>query len=113
MQKLNARIVSFCLVLIFSQKMGLELWLHNWLHETTIIASVSSTPKAKTSVQHLQVNCHCIDDALNPLVEADNVGYDAQPRLTIQLPSTGYSSWTCAEKTFSSLRGPPADNASL
>src|SRR5579871_4585367 len=113
MQKLNARIVSFCLILVFTQKMGLELWLHNWLHETTVTASVSATPKGKAGLEHLQLNCHCIDDALNPLMEADKVDYDAHRGLFTQLFSADYSSWISAEKTLSSLRGPPNGNTSL
>jgi hypothetical protein len=113
MQKLNARVVSFCLILIFSQKMGLELWLHNWLHATTVTASVSSTQKGNASVQHLQVKCHCIDDALNPLMEVDNGEFDAHPPPFAQPFAADFSSWVSAEKTFSSLRGPPNDITSL
>src|ERR1700748_744471 len=35
MQKVNARIVSLLLILVFLQKLGTELWVHAWLHETT------------------------------------------------------------------------------
>jgi hypothetical protein len=108
MQKLDTRIVSFFLILIFFQKMGLELWLHNWLHETTVTTSVSSAPKGKGSLQHQRVRCNCIDDALSPLKEADVVDFDAPPQPFIRLVPTVYSSWLSADGEFSALRGPPA-----
>ncbi|HTR31936.1 MAG TPA: hypothetical protein VMH27_21835 [Puia sp.] len=113
MQKLKVRIVSFFLILIFSQKMGLELWLHNWLHETTVTASVSSAPKAKAGIQHQRVRCNCIDDALNPLVEADVVDFDAGPQPALLHIADIYSSRLSAEREFSSLRGPPSANRFL
>jgi hypothetical protein len=108
MQKLNIRIVSFFLILIFCQKMGLELWLHNWLHETTVTTAIGSAPKGKASLQHQRVRCNCIDDALSPLMEADVVDYDAPPQLPMRLVPTVYISWLSADGEFSSLRGPPA-----
>jgi hypothetical protein len=108
MQKLNARIVSFFLILIFFQKMGLELWLHNWLHETTVATSVNTAQKGKASLQHQRVRCNCIDDALSPLMEADVVDYDAPPQPPLRLVPTVYFSWLSADGEFSSLRGPPA-----
>ena len=113
MQKLNVRIVSFFLILLFSQKMGLELWLHNWLHETTVTKSVNPTSKDESSLQHQRVSCNCIDDALNPLMEADIVDLNTSPESTIQLFAVAYSSWLSAETRFSSLRGPPTANSLL
>ena len=108
MQKLNARIVSFFLILAFSQKMGLELWLHNWLHETTVIASAGPTQKGKPVLQHQRIKCSCIDDALMPLTEPDLVDYTPQQRPFIDIFSPTYISWLSIDKEFSSLRGPPA-----
>lgn len=113
MQKLNVRIVSFLLILIFFQKMGLELWLHNWLHETIITTSVNTTPKGKASLQHQRVKCNCIDDALSPLIEADVVDYDAPAQASMRLVATAYFSWLSAERELSSLRGPPAAHSLL
>jgi hypothetical protein len=113
MQKLNVRIVSIFLILIFFQKMGLELWLHNWLHETTVATSFGATPKGKASLQHQLVKCNCIDDALSPLTEADMVDYDAPLQASMRLVATAYCSWLSAEGEFSSLRGPPAGHRLL
>ena len=108
MQKLNARIVSMFLILIFFQKMGLELWLHNWVHETTAATSVSAAPEGKATLQHQRVKCNCIEDALSPLMEADVIDCDAPPQPPMRLVPTVYFSWLSAEREFSSLRGPPA-----
>jgi hypothetical protein len=113
MQKLNARIVSFFLILIFFQKMGLELWLHNWLHEATVTRSVSSAPKGKASLQHQRVRCNCVDDALSPLMEADVADFDAPPQPFMRLVPTVYFSWQSADGDFPSLRGPPAAHSLL
>ena len=113
MQKLNVRIVSFFLILAFSQKMGLELWLHNWLHETTVIASVSPTQKGKPFLQHQKIKCSCIEDALMPLMESDVVDYIPHWRFSVAIFEETYSSWLSLDKEFSALRGPPAAGSSL
>jgi hypothetical protein len=113
MQKLNARIVSFFLILAFSQKMGLELWLHNWLHVTTVTASVQPTQKGKPHFQHQVLKCHCIDDARMPLMESEIVDFDADQLPSIPNFTATYSSWLSVDKDFSSLRGPPATSYSL
>ena len=113
MQKLNARIVSFFLILAFSQKMGLELWLHNWLHETTVIASVGPTQKGKPILQHQRIKCTCIDDALMPLMEADEVDYTPHRRKSVDIFAPTYTSWLSIDQEFSALRGPPATSSNL
>jgi hypothetical protein len=113
MQKLNVRIVSFFLILAFSQKLGLELWLHNWLHGTTAFSSVSPPQGHKPLLQHQQIKCNCIDDALMPLMESDVVDYSPHPRPSIPIFAATYSSWLCVDKEFSALRGPPAAGSSL
>jgi len=113
MQKLNVRIVSFFLILAFSQKLGLELWLHTWLHETTVTASVGSMQKGKALLQQQPVKCNCIDDALAPLMESDPLDYSPNQRPSIRFFATTYASWLSVDKEFSPLRGPPAAGSSL
>ena len=113
MQKLNVRIVSFFLILAFSQKMGLELWLHNWLHETTVTASGAPTQGHKPVLQHQVIKCNCIDDALNPLLESDTVDYKAIQRPSLPIFAAIYSSWLSIDAAFPALRGPPAGTTSL
>jgi hypothetical protein len=108
MQKLNVRIVSFFLILAFSQKMGLELWLHNWLHETSVTASVGPTQKGKPAFQHQRIKCTCIDDALMPLMASATVDYSPHQQPSISIYATTYTSWLSVDQEFSALRGPPS-----
>jgi hypothetical protein len=113
MQKLNVRIVSFFLILAFLQKLGLELWLHNWLHETTVTTSVGPTQKGKPLLQQQKIKCNCIDDALTPLMESDPVDLSPDPRPSNPIFAATYSSWLSIDKEFSALRGPPAAGSFL
>ncbi len=66
MRKWNVRVISFLLILVFSQKLGMQLWLHNWLH--------SGHPYSCTQVvihqSHDEQNCSCIDDLTMPMTGA-------------------------------------------
>lgn len=48
-------------MLVFTQQMGLRLWLHNVLHQ----AHVAQSSEHPTQVKPLQ--CSCIDEALMPM----------------------------------------------
>ena len=108
MQKANARIVSLLLILVFLQKLGVELWVHAWLHETTNTHSLVSAQKGKPVLQHHHVICNCLEDAMMPLVETDPIRYDPVSTQLTAVFVSHYSSYLSGEKEFSSLRGPPA-----
>jgi hypothetical protein len=108
MQKLNARIVSLLLILVFLQKLGLELWLHNLLHETTPIHAVASGNKGKPVVAHQAFQCSCLEDALMPFTETDPFVAVSTPQQLIAVFLTSYSFHSAADREYSSLRGPPA-----
>ena len=59
------KIVAVLLLLVFTQKAGLRLWMHNWLHESKS-AQTHSTP----GTENLQLKCDCFDDAMMPLLES-------------------------------------------
>jgi hypothetical protein len=108
LQKMKRRIVSLLLILVFSQKLGLELWVHHWLHETTVPGSVASAEKGKPNLQHLPLKCNCVEDSLIPLIESDIPVYSCtRPHLTIVI-FPAYNSCLSGDVEFSSLRGPPA-----
>lgn len=107
MQKVNVRIVSLLLLLVFLQKLGAELWVHNWLHETTTTHSVVAAEKGKPIVQHHHIICNCLEDAMMPLVQTDPIQYDPVPVQLTDVFLTHYSSYLSGDKEFSSLRGPP------
>ena len=108
LHKMKRRIVSLLLILVFSQKLGLELWVHHWLHESVVPQSVASAEKGKPNLQHLPLKCNCVEDSLIPLIESDIPVYSrTRPQLiAIFLPA--YSSCLSGDVEFSSLRGPPA-----
>jgi hypothetical protein len=113
MQKLNVRIVSFFLILAFSQKLGLELWLHNWLHGTTATTSVARLKGDKPLLQNQLIKCHCLDDTLMPLIGTDMVDHGPVQCPFAPVFATTFSSWLSVSQEFSALRGPPAAGASL
>jgi hypothetical protein len=64
MRKWNLQVISFALLLVFTQKLGLGLWLHNWLHESRAIHSWAFENGNKACLQLQPVKCSCLDDAL-------------------------------------------------
>jgi hypothetical protein len=102
MLKKRLPVIAFVLLLAFTQKLGMQLWLHQWLH--TKVHDFSS--KENTGNQ-LQLKCYCLDDTLMP----------AEPSASINIivPATSYSLILSSpqrvlyvgEKQFASLRGPP------
>src|SRR5580765_1874819 len=56
--------IAILLLLVFSQKIGLGIHLHNWLHVNNCKPS-SSQPAANT----ISYSCNCIDDFSMPFAE--------------------------------------------
>lgn len=108
MQKVNVRIVSGLLILVFFQKLGVELWVHDWLHETNTTHSVARAQKGKPVVQQHHIICNCLEDAMMPLVQTDPIQYDPVSVRLTDVFLTYFSSYLSGDKEFSSLRGPPA-----
>jgi hypothetical protein len=104
MRRLNVRIVALALVLVFTQKMGLRLWMHHWLHETRAISASKNTV-----VDKLQPNCDCIDDFLMPVTGSDLVELPPPVRQVHAVITAAYiPPFSAAEQRLSSPRGPPA-----
>ena len=99
----QSKIIAVFLLLVFSQKAGLRLWMHHWFHESKTGQSCSAPAS-----QNLQLKCDCFDDAMMPLLES--------PFFTVPVPVTRYTTLTVAyqspipttEDIFYSLKGPPA-----
>jgi hypothetical protein len=108
MQKVNVRIVSLLLILVFLQKLGMELWVHDWLHETNIAHLIIPAAKGKPVVQHHKVICNCLEDAMMPLVEAKAIRCEPVSVRLTTIFVAHYSSYLSGDKEFSALRGPPA-----
>ena len=107
LQKLNARIVSLLLILVFMQKLGLELWLHNLLHETTPIHAVATGERGKPAVTHQAIQCSCLEDALMPFTETEPIAAVPAPKQLIAVFLNSYSFLSATDRQYSSLRGPP------
>jgi hypothetical protein len=103
MRRLNVRIIALALILVFTQKLGLRLWMHHWLHETRALSASHDT-----KVDKLQSSCDCIDDFLMPLTGGAFVELP-QPIRQVHTITTAYiPPFSAAEEGFSSLRGPPS-----
>lgn len=100
------RCASFALLLVFSQKVGVGLFLHNLFHNQDI--SRPFQPLQKEGSKEISFACNCIDDFLMPFTEAEET--------VLPTPATGYEmpvSFFRASTFFrpvisSALRGPPA-----
>src|ERR1700722_744707 len=103
MRRLHPKIIALLLLLVFSQKMGLRLWMHHWVHESRTQHNTTA-PNAAC----VQLKCDCIDDAMMPMVGSSLIALDVPARTAIILPAAYLPSLSAAEKVFYSLKGPPA-----
>jgi len=97
------KILAFLFLLFFSQKIGVELYLHNWLH-----VNKYEQPESHRASKNISAySCSCLDDFLTS-IEPAKLGY--------HLGIVSYSShdfcykeiisFSC--KFFNCLRAPPA-----
>lgn len=97
------KLTTFLLILVFSQKMGMSLHLHNWLHAPGKHAT-SSKP---ISSQEIQFACGCINDFNLPFTETTIPAIEP-PVVIVNAPQTGpVFSIPTIFKYFHSLRAPP------
>ena len=98
------KIATLLLILVFTQKMGMGLYLHNWLHANKPHAT-ATTP---LSNDELKYACSCINDFTAPLTET-TVQELPQPPAAIYVPvAVPAITLPVVYKYFHSLRGPPA-----
>ncbi|MDH7460224.1 hypothetical protein QEG73_03005 [Chitinophagaceae bacterium 26-R-25] len=103
MRKSFIRFITVLMLLVFTQKMGLRLWLHNWYH--TEQANEKKDPLS--SSEDKSFKCDCIDDFLMPL--------DETPVFSLHVPTQEFTTifsiynppFSSAERIFCSLKGPP------
>jgi len=103
MRRVPPKIIALILLLVFSQKMGLRLWMHHWIHESRALHNTSA-PNAAS----VQLKCDCIDDAMMPMVGSSLIALDIPARRAIVLQAAYLPPFSAAEKIFYSLKGPPA-----
>ncbi|HWB93955.1 MAG TPA: hypothetical protein VG605_19005 [Puia sp.] len=102
MRRLNVRILALALILVFTQKLGLRLWMHRWFHETRAL-SASHLPAVDT----LHPICDCIDDFLMPLTGSALIELPPPVRSYNIVAAANCPPIPTAHKHYSSLRGPP------
>jgi hypothetical protein len=101
--RIITKLTTLVLILVFSQKMGMSLYLHNWLHSSKQ-HSASSKPN---SSQELQLACGCINDFNLPLTETSIPELQAPVIVLHQPHSEPVFSIPAVSKYFHSLRAPP------
>lgn len=101
--RLITKLTTILLILVFSQKMGVSLYLHNWLHAP----KQHSTSSQPLSSQEIQFACGCINDFNLPFTETTVPSIEA-PVTTVNRPYTvPVFSIPTVFKYFHSLRAPP------
>jgi hypothetical protein len=103
MRRLHPKIIALVLLLVFSQKMGLRLWMHHWIHESRSLQG-STVPNAAS----IHLKCDCMDDAMMPLLGSSPIALNVPVQKAIVLPGAYLPPFSAAEKLFYSLKGPPA-----
>jgi hypothetical protein len=102
--RIITKLTTLVLILVFSQKMGMSLYLHNWLHTSTQHTTSSSKP---ISGQEIQFACSCINDFNLPFTESVVPELHA-PVIIVHKPHTEpVYSFPAVFKYFRSLRAPP------
>lgn len=101
------RLAAFFLILVFSQKAGTVLFLHNWLHASNAKTELPDENKPDNEVNY---SCSCIDDFLTPFEEVAEPVYS--PAITIVAPPVTFyiKEAPSHNPELSFLRGPPANN---
>lgn len=107
MRKFNTKLLALLLVLVFSQKLGLRLWMHHLLHEST--EQKSSLPYS----QQIQLKCDCVDEALMPFTETPSFIVAIPEREVEQIIYNYPLSFSSVTKLFCSLKGPPQHSYEL
>jgi hypothetical protein len=107
MRKVNLRVISFLLILIFTQKLVLGLWLHDWLHEPRGNRSWVLAKDGKACPEFQPVKCHCIDDALMPLIHSNPFVYQGHQQHLVAILLIARSAAFSRDVMIPALRGPP------
>jgi hypothetical protein len=98
------KIAALLLILVFSQKMGMGLYLHNWLHAS----NTHETSAAPLTSEELKNACSCINDFTAPLTQTE-VQEIPLPNLELFAPAVvAVYTLPVVYKYYHSLRAPPA-----
>ena len=99
MLRRHSKTIAVLLLLVFSQKAGLRLWMHNWLHASKTIAVPAS--------EKFQLACDCLNEAMLPLEETTLFTLSIPIQKGTVLGTAAPSPAPDTEQLFFSLKGPP------
>jgi hypothetical protein len=88
---------------MISQKMGIELYLHNLLHTKNCSQPSSGLPHINT----VSYSCNCIDDFTMPFTPTEVVELPAKLTSYIDITFSYKESFSSILHLFNSLRAPP------
>lgn len=105
MERLKKKITAVLLIIAFTQKLGLGLFLHACFHEKIL----GFTNDPKNPVAHLQqVRCSCIEDAMIPFAGTTaSIIISAPVKYFFNYNNPHRILYSSVKKIYNSLRGPP------
>jgi hypothetical protein len=106
MERLKKKITAILLIIAFTQKLGLGLFVHAWFHDNTF--GLTSDPKSP--VTHLQqVRCTCIEDAMVLFTGSTAaILIKTQIKYFLNFSNPLHFFYSSDRTIHYSLRGPPA-----
>ncbi len=69
MRKPVKQLLALLLLLIFAEKAGLRLWLHDYLHTNAVLQAAEKNDHHSTKI--IAVSCDCLDDFAIPMTETE------------------------------------------
>ena len=94
--------LAIVLLLVFCQKAGGGLYLHNWLHSNTCKQSTHTAGEVVSGY-----NCSCIDDFSMPFADNPEKVYQLVSSMEIEFVPSYQSIVPSSSLFFQSLRAPP------
>ncbi|HMK24464.1 MAG TPA: hypothetical protein VK483_00440 [Chitinophagaceae bacterium] len=102
------RCTAILFILVFSQKSGAGLFLHNLLHTGN---TTSQVPEQHNNSKELSYSCTCLDDFLMPFDGSEETVYSPPVTNSIVLDIFFETRIPFITSILSSPRGPPASKA--
>lgn len=99
------RCAAVFLLLVFSQKTGIDLLLHNALHTAKVS---EKTPGQKDRDNTVNYSCSCIDNFLTPYIETDEPAVAIVVKTEVIIHECLPAQLSLRSLTYVDLRGPPA-----
>jgi len=100
--RLTVKSLAIVLLLVFCQKVGGGLYLHNWLHANACKQFAHTAGEVVSGY-----NCSCIDDFSMPFADNPEKVYQPVSSMEIEFVLSRQSFVPFSSKFFHSLRAPP------